>query len=412
MADIHPFPAILFRPEGGPDVTSLVTPPYDVIDSEMRNELLARNPHNVARLILPETPAGGDRYQEAGRLFQEWLGSGILQVLETPTLFMWEQEFNLDGTARTRRALVAKVTCEIYRPGAVMRHENTHESPKADRLKLFQATEAQFSQIFGIFQDDGGTAAHLAEAGLQEPLRTARGDDGHISRLFRIEDKATIRDLQARLRGCTITIADGHHRYESSVAYYQQNGRVGSTLMTLVPSNDPGLVVLPTHRTIALPVDTRDFSRALSDEYTIEEYTINDWQRYYQEAVDHTDRQIILAVVPSANQIFRIERAAKNESSSMSGEIAGDLGDIMELHDSILPRLKVTDSRDTATFGYFHSAADAVKSAEVNGRWAFLVRPTSVNSLIRASEYQEVMPPKSTYFFPKYLSGFISARLD
>lgn len=378
----------------------------------MHSKLLARNPHNVVRLILPEEPVGGDRYQEAGQQFREWLQAGILNVHESPALFMWEQEFSLDGITRTRRALVAKVTCESYSPGAVMRHEYTHDSPKVDRLKLFQATGAQFSQIFGIFEDDNGLATCLAETGQKEPLQTARGDDGHISRLFRIDSKETIREFQAHLRECTITIADGHHRYESSVAYYQKLGRVGSTLMTLVPSSDPGLVVLPTHRTVDLQVDDQTFSRTLSEKYTITIYPMNDWQRCYEEANGNPDRRIILAVAPPADKTFFIEKRGGENPLKTSGDLSQDLGDVTELHENILPRLKVTERKDTATFGYFHSAVDAVESARADGRWAFLVRPTSVDALIRATKYQEVMPPKSTYFFPKFLSGFVNARLD
>ncbi len=405
MAELHPFPAILYRPETGADVTPFVAPPYDVIDSTAEAVLRDRHPSNVVRLTLPEAPSGGDRYQEAARLFNDWQQSGVLQTLEKPALYLWEQEFNLGDTTYTRRALVAKVTCEPYRPGGVMRHEHTHAGPKADRLKLFQATGAQFSQIFGIFEGDEEFAARLSAAGNQEPLQTARGDDGHRSRLFGITDEETISALQAGLRDCTITIADGHHRYETSVAYYQDLGRTGSTLMTLVPSSDPGLVVLPTHRTVDFPIDGQAFCQALAGEFAIEAHPLENWPRLYREAADRPQQGIILAVSPAADRVLSIGWQDGDSSSR-------ELGDVVVLHERILPQLPAADSLDTATFGYFHDAEAAVEAAKATGRWAFLLRPTPVEALLKAAEHQVVMPPKSTYFYPKFMAGFINARLD
>ncbi|MBA7638980.1 MAG: DUF1015 family protein [Calditrichaeota bacterium] len=431
MAEIHPFPAILFRSESGSDVTSFVAPPYDVIDSTARAVLRDRHPCNVVRLTLPEAPSvptlgrdsgspvglrpegqvppGGDCYQEAARLFHEWLRSGVLQILETPALFMWEQEFSLGDATYTRRALVAKVTCEPYRPGGVMRHEHTHAGPRADRLRLFQATGAQFSQIFGIFEGDEDLAARLAEAGDQEPLQTARGDDGHLSRLFYITDEETIGALQASLQERTITIADGHHRYETSVAYYQELGRMGSTLMTLVSSSDPGLVVLPTHRTVGFPVDGQALCRALAGKFAVDIHPLESWPRLYQEATNDPDSGIILAVAPAAAQVFRIGWQDGNGSRAKPGR---ELGDVVALHERILPHLPGAGRLDTETFGYFHDAEEAVEAAKASGRWAFLLRPTPIEALLQAAEQQEVLPPKSTYFYPKFLAGFVNARLD
>ena len=391
-----------------------------MIDSTAEAILRDRHPSNVVRLTLPQAPSassgqalsGGNRYQEAARLFQEWLRSGVLRPLETPALYLWEQEFNLGDAAYSRRALVAKVTCEPYRPGGVMRHEHTHAGPKADRLKLFQATGAQFSQMFGIFEGDDELTARLAAVSEQEPLQTARGDDGHFSRLFGITDEETISALQAGLQGHTITIADGHHRYETSVAYYQELGRTGSTLMTLVPSSDPGLVVLPTHRTVGFTISDQAFHKALAGEFAVEVYPLENWPRLYREAAGNPDSGIILAVPPAADQVFHIGWQEGNSSAARPGKPDRELGDVVVLHEHILPRLPVAGCLDTATFGYFHYAEEAVEAARATGRWAFLLRPTPVEALLKAAEHQVVMPAKSTYFYPKFMAGFINARLD
>ncbi len=412
MAELHPFPAILYQPETGSDVTPFVAPPYDVIDSTAEAMLRDRHPSNVVRLILPQASPGGNPYQEAARLFNDWQQSGVLRTLEKPALYLWEQEFSIGDTAYTRRALVAKVTCEPYRPGGVMRHEHTHAGPKADRLKLFQATGAQFSQMFGIFEGDEELTARLAAVSEQEPLLTARGDDGHFSRLFGITDEENINALQAGLHERTITIADGHHRYETSVAYYQELGRTGSTLMTLVPSSDPGLVVLPTHRTVGLTIDDQAFHKALAGEFAVEVHSLENWPRLYREAAGNPDSGIILAVAPDADRVLSIGWQDGDSSATGSGKPDRELGDVVVLHEHILPRLPVAGCLDTATFGYFHDAEDAVEAARATGRWAFLLRPTPVEALLKAAEHQVVMPPKSTYFYPKFLAGFINAELD
>jgi len=412
LAELHPFPAILFRPDTGSDVTPFVAPPYDVIDSTAEAILRDRHPSNVVRLTLPETSSGGNRYQEAAQLFENWLQSGVLRLLETPALYLWEQEFSLGDTTYARRALIAKVTCGPYRPGGVMRHEYTHAGPKADRLKLFQATGAQFSQIFGIFEGDEELTAILAAAANQEPLQTASGDDGHHSRLFDITDEETISALQAGLRGHTITIADGHHRYETSVAYYQELGRTGSALMTLVPSSDAGLVVLPTHRAVSFPIDGQALCQALSGEFSVEVHPLENWPRLYQEAARNPESGTILAVAPAADQVFHIRWQEGTGSAAKPGKPRRELGDVVVLHERILPHLAAVDQLDTATFGYFHDAEAAVEAAKTTGQWAFLLRPTSIRALLQAAEHQEVLPPKSTYFYPKFLAGFINARLD
>ena len=185
MADIHPFQAILYRSEAGGDVTPYMAPPYDVIDPAGQVVLRERDPNNIIRLTLPEATPGGDPYQVAAGLFQDWQAVGMLYQAEKPAMYVWEQEFRYDGATYRRRALVVKVSCEPYRPGGVMRHEHTHAGPKADRLNLFKATGAQFSQIFGIFDDDGGKASELlSEVAAREVLQSAQGDDGHTSRLY------------------------------------------------------------------------------------------------------------------------------------------------------------------------------------------------------------------------------------
>jgi uncharacterized protein (DUF1015 family) len=410
MAKIHTLAAVLFHPETGGDVTQLVAPPYDVIPVEERRELLERSPHNIVRLILPEAGEGLDRYRQAARLYRHWRDQGILQADRHKGLYAWEQDFTINGQAFTRRALVAKVTCGPYQPGGVMRHELTHAGPKADRLALFEATGAQFSQMFGIFPDDAGDIRELLAAATRgEPCRTAGGDAGQVSRLYRISEPAVINQLKECLAGLTITMADGHHRYETTRTYYQRRGYSGAALMTLVPGGDPGLVVLPTHRVTTPPVEAVRLQESLADHFDVAAHDWSRWKQLYTQLQTNNSAPSILAVAPAEGLCFQIGWAKNNPVVKM----AASREEVAVLHEALLPLLEATTQRDEPReYSYHHEAEAAVREAVKQGQWAFLLRPMSVRSLLNVAEQQAVLPPKSTYFYPKFLSGFVNADLD
>ncbi|MCH8837165.1 MAG: DUF1015 domain-containing protein [Candidatus Marinimicrobia bacterium] len=410
MAIIHTLAAVLFRPEKAGDVTQFVAPPYDVIPVEGRKELLERSPHNIVRLILPEAGEGNDRYQQAARLYRRWRDKGILQVDRHKGLYIWEQEFTIDGQPFTRRALVAKVTCGPYQPGGVMRHELTQAGPKADRLALFEATDAQFSQMFGIFPDQGGDIRELlAEATQAEPCRTAGYDQGQVSRLYRIAEPAVIQSLKDALAGLTITMADGHHRYETTRTYYERRGYSGTALMTLVPGSDPGLAVLPTHRVTTAPVEAAKLQETLADHFEVAAYDWSRWQELYAQLRNNNSTSGIVAVAPAEKLCFQIGWAA----TSPAGEVAASRGEVAVLHETLLPQLEAaTQPGEPLVYNHHHQAEAAVREAADQGQWAFLLRPVSVQRLFDLADRQAVLPPKSTYFYPKFLSGFVNADLD
>lgn len=410
MAKIHTLAAVLFHPEAGGDVTQLVAPPYDVIPVEGRRELLARSPHNIVRLILPEAGEGLDRYRQAARLYRRWRDQGILQVDRHKGLYVWEHRFTINGQAFTRRALVAKVTCGAYQPGGVMRHELTREGPKADRLALFEATGAQFSQMFGIFPDDSGDIRKLLAAATQaEPCRTAGDDQGQVSRLYRISEPAVIQRLREDLAGLTITMADGHHRYETTRTYYQRRGYSGTALMTLVPGSDPGLAVLPTHRVTTPPVEAARLRESLADHFEVAAHDWARWKQLYAQLQTSDAGTSILAVAPAEGLCFQISWAKNNPAV----EVAAARGEVAVLHEALLPLLEAATQHDEPReYSYHHEAEAAVREAVEQGQWAFLLRPVSVQSLLDVAEQQAVLPSKSTYFYPKFLSGFVNADLD
>lgn len=412
MASIHPFKGIIYAPPASGDITPLIAPPYDVIDSGQREQLANRDPHNIVHLILPQAPGGSDIYASAAGQFNEWLSEEILTISDTPVMYVWEQEYNHDGDLFRRRALVTRVDCNPYQIGGVVGHERTHSGPKEDRLRLFKATAAQFSQVFSIFNDgDHRVTPVLAETTEKEPLLVARGDDGHASGLYLLDDKSVIASLQEMLAGKTILIADGHHRYETSLAYYQESGQSGATLMTLVPDSDPGLIVLPTHRVISLPVTAADFHSSLPRGFSAEIYDQAEWARLYAEAMDNPDQGLLTAVAPGEGLTLRIKWQLDTLPSVQDTSSPRLRSDAVILHEHLLGGIPVL-KHEAIKSTYIHEAGEAVQRAgEIDG-WTFLLRPTTTETLLKIAERGEILPPKSTYFFPKFLSGFINAYLD
>lgn len=397
MALIFPFKAILYRAPGDGDITPLVAPPYDVIGEADRAGYLDRNDHNVVRLILPE----GAHYRGAADLFTEWLSSGILAEDDRQAMYVWEQQFQYAGESYTRRALVCQVACGSYREGGVLRHEHTQAGPKADRLALYQATQAQFSQIFGVFRDaDGGVARVLAQASEGRLLRQAEAADGHHSRLYRITGAETLAFLQSALAGCSIVMADGHHRYETMGNYFEAAGAEGTALMTLVPDRDPGITILPTHRVADLQLAPAQLAGDLSTGYVVETHPAGRWPDLHRAQLDAAGPEL-LAVSRAHDTVLRLVPTAAGDDLAATGTVG-------LLHNDCLPRLNAAAPQK---FAYYRDAADAVEATATSGSWAFLLPPVTVDQLIAAVQGGAVFPSKSTYFFPKFLSGFINARI-
>ena len=237
----------------------VTAPPYDVIDPEQRERLLARSPHNVVAVDLPRDPSGGDPYAHAAATLRAWRDEGIVVADPEPALWALEQDYTgPDGERRTRHGLLARVRVEDYGRGRIRPHERTHPGPKEDRLRLTRATRANLSPIFSLYDGDAWSA--LAPELERAPLGELTDDDGTTHRLWRVGDGDAIAAAQEALRPAELLIADGHHRYETARAYAQEIGGEGPhrhTLMCLVSMSDPGLTIFPTHRLLTGLDDAR-----------------------------------------------------------------------------------------------------------------------------------------------------------
>src|SRR6476659_4649377 len=253
MAEVRALNALHYNLAAVSSLGDVTAPPYDVIDEGQRAELLARSPFNVVEMDLPRAPGGGDPYEHAAETLEAWTLDGVLAADREPAIWALTQEYSTpDGGRQTRHGFLVRVRVTDYGAGLVRPHERTQPGPKEDRLRLTRATRHNLSPIFALHPGD--VWQHL-EPGLEGgPWGDVTDADGTTHRVWRIEDPAIHEAIAAELERGELLIADGHHRYETSLAYQREVGPGGPAdyvLMALVSLEDPGLTVFPTHRLIS-----------------------------------------------------------------------------------------------------------------------------------------------------------------
>jgi uncharacterized protein (DUF1015 family) len=413
MADVQPMRALHYDRSAVGSLRDVVAPPYDVIDASQRAALVARSPFNVVAIDLPEGEP--DPYAAAGELLEQWQLQGVLVRDPEPALWAHTQDYTgPDGTRRTRRGFFARVRIEGYGPGRVRPHERTHPGPKEDRLRLTRATRANISPIFSLYSDPERAAWRALEPATEAPPWAEVSDEeGTVHRLWRVGDPEAIAAVQAATRDAELLIADGHHRYETMDAYAEEVGGEGDhryMLMCLVALEDPGLTVFPTHRLVsglderrraALEQElARDFAR---EEVPLEQLApppgdgplklgFIDGQRKRPLRLTLKDQAIADAALSGHSQAYRRLDTGVLEALLLKGALGLSDDDIAHFNGMFY-------ARDTA------EALAMVESGDYDA--AFLMRPTPVSQVREVAAAGENMPPKSTFFYPKLLTGLL-----
>ena len=355
MAVVKPFRALRYDETVAGPLETLVAPPYDVISPEQRAELMERSEHNVVRLTLP------DSEDEAARLLGAWQGEGAL-VADEPTVWIVSQDYvGPDGIARTRTGIAGSLKVEPYETGTVLPHERTHAGPKEGRLRLLRATGVQLEPIFLLY--DGAAPAGPPDRGPDLEVEGAR--------LWRAEDSQGIARAFADKQ---LLIADGHHRYETAVAYAAEEGTPASAqmLVVLVSTEDEGLEIFPTHRVFASGRRLEGGREPVEDpEAALRELCVSETQ------------------APAVIEVTR-EGAAivRGEAGGLDVQLVDTLG-----HEGI---------------SYTPDAAEALRRVrEGEAEVAYLMRPTRIEDVFAYARRGEVLPQKTTYFFPKLITGLL-----
>lgn len=429
MATIRPFRALHYNPATVGDLAAVIAPPYDVIDDAHWERLHARDPHNIVRLILNRD---ADRYSSAAQTLSAWWQERVLVQDERPAFYYYVQNFTLPELGSLeRRGLIAAVRLEPFGAGSIYPHERTFARIKEDRMRLVDACRTNLSPIFGVYAHhaDVGAAAEQVRAA-HSPTMDLTDEFGERHRVWRVDAPTTLQALTASLADAPVFIADGHHRYEVALAYRDRRHQMGDTnpdaphnfvLMYLAAMEDPGLVILPTHRVLrSIP------ERGMGARSELERYFSS--ERYPNTAAGLAELTAALEAPDAGPAVgTRIKGDNHLELLRVCDEavLAEKLADIhptvRRLGVTVLDALVLTqilgiDCTAAAQAGdlrYTHRAVEAVElvnRGEAAG--AFLMRPPSMREVEAVCLSGETMPQKSTYFYPKLLSGLVLHALD
>jgi uncharacterized protein (DUF1015 family) len=426
MADIRAFRAFRYDLGRVGALADVVAPPYDVIDPALQKRLYDQSPYNVIRLILNKEEAGDNentnRYTRAGRFLKDWTQDGILVQDSARSLYVYHQDFEVEGQRFTRKGFLARVRLEKFGQGKIYPHEETMSGPKADRLKLFHATGMNLSPVFGLYPDaEGAVQAELDRAVGRGLALEARDHLGVTSKLWPVSDQHATSAVTGLMGPKPIFIADGHHRYETGLRYLDDKTQAGEVrdaeapanfiLMMLVSMSDPGLAILPTHRLVSGLGDlTADQVQAALDGYFQVEKVGQGAQaaRDAWELIAADGGQKLLGFGTVADGQWLLARYVGPDS--VMAELAArhspawhGLG-VSLLHILVLGKLL----RGQPECRYVHLTSeviDAVSRREC--QVAVLVPPASMRHVEEIAGNLEKMPPKSTYFYPKLLSGLL-----
>ena len=408
MARIYPFHPLRYTGKAGA-LSNLVTQPYDKISPAMRSRYLGLSPYNLVRIILGER-AGSDSnndnvYTRARGYLDSWTSAGVLARDAEPGIFPYFQEFTVPDTGErlVRKGFIALGAVEEYAAGIVFRHEQTLSGPKKDRLELLRHTHAHFGQLFMLYPDKAGAIdALLDQTAASEPLAEVTDEYGAIHRVWKTTAAAIIQELMADKR---LLIADGHHRYETALAFHKENpGLAGAdrVMMTFVNMYSPGLRILATHRLVngIDPAAVPGYISAASRDFTISEIASTAVLQQAWEAAG--DRTFIGAAIGS--RLFQLDYGERGQL------------DVRVLHEKLLDKAfgigeqAVREERHLRYIRGLDAAVEAARTGEA--QVAFLLKPTSIDQVADTSFGGGVMPQKSTDFYPKLLSGLTIYRLE
>ena len=391
------------------DLTKVVAPPYDQISAETRDRLAAMSPHNIVRVTLPEDDPAVDKYVRAGQLLDAWVADGVWAADGEPAIYPYQQTYTGGGATVTRRGFIALGEVSDYKDGVVRPHERTHAGPKRDRLRLLEATRADVGVLFMLVSDPGGELLGLT-APRGEPCAEARDLKGELHRLWRITDPATIARAQALMAPRSVIIADGHHRYETAVEYARRHPGVSDKLMAFCALEAAGLTILANHRLVhGIPGFSLDtLARAAAPSFDIAPLA--------NPLASEPDNRAIGVVAADRALVFRLRDTAVDRLPWPRGTSpAWRHLAVSILHEALLkPWLGITDDLlDAGTHvDYTADRAEAVTLVRA-GRYqaAFLIAPTTAEELRTVVEGGELLPQKSTHFYPKLLDGLVFHRL-
>lgn len=444
MADIQAFRGLRYDLSKTGALSDVVAPPYDVISPEMQADLSKRNSHNIVRLILPsEQDLLGEQtvYESAASLLKEWVTDGVLRQDPVSTIYVYHQCFEFEGQSYERRGFLCRVKLEDFGEGTIYPHEETHSTAKEDRYQLMRQCHSNLSPIFGIYPDPENEAQAILEAAIEDRTPLVAVDENKVQhKLWQVKQVDAIAKAASILGTTSVYIADGHHCYETSCRIRDESrsdGSAGSsdyTMMMLISMNDPGLAVLPTHRLFRgmSPISSDQLRKQIESCFDVEtigtgaDLASDVWEEI-QMADDQTsfglycrqDDTWLLAKL-NVEGLERMEKVAPEQSDhwrSLGVSLLHKLLIEDLLGQAALPAPKYVHGIEEVVAGIVEGDASGRDATGQSGtgdpfELAALVMPANVEDVKVISEKGLRMPAKSTYFYPKLLSGLVINPLD
>jgi uncharacterized protein (DUF1015 family) len=429
MADIRAFRAHRYDLGRVGNLSDVIAPPYDVIDPALQQALYDRSPYNVIRLILSkEEPAdteSNNRYTRAAATLRDWQVEHVLAQDSARALYVYHQDFEAEGRCYTRKGFLARVRLEPFGKGRIYAHEQTMPGPKADRLKLFHATGMNLSPIFGLYPDPEGQVSRHLDAAVARALPLQATDHlGVVSKLWPVTDQHVVSTVTGLMGPQPVFIADGHHRYETGLRYLEERQAVGEVrddeaaanfiLMMLVSMSDPGLIILPTHRLVSgLPALTAEqLAKVVQDHFQVE--TVGRGEqgaRDTWELLEADGTQEVLGFGTVADGVWQ---TARLRSPDAMARLAAEHSPawrglaVSVLHVLVLDHLLPGKLGTKGEYKYVHLLREVTDSVAARQcQLAVLVPPAGMQHVEQIAGNLEKMPAKSTYFYPKLLSGLV-----
>ena len=414
MAKIYPFRSLRYALDKVP-IEKVVTQPYDKISKEMQERYYASHPNNIVRIVLgkaaPEDSATNNVYTRAANYLKEWRASGVLEQVSADAFFAYFQKFTAPGESETRvrKGFVGLGRLEDYQNKVVFPHERTLTGPKKDRLELLRHTRTHFEQIFMLYEDQERRIDHLLdEVSKEQPDIRVKDEYGVEHILWTLMEPKTIAIVQQHMEDKKLIIADGHHRYETALAYRDEmRGEMGSDRlpMTFFNMNSPGLTILPTHRVLS-NISSFD-AQGLFDKAA----------QFFDVKASPAEGGVTIGVA-TGSQLSFLHLKPTLDLESLLPDLSAKqrILDVVVLHRLVLEKcLGVTEDavKKESHIRYVRERDAAIKAVrEGKAQIAFLLNPTRLDQMRDIAYESHVMPQKSTDFYPKVLSGLSMYSLD
>jgi uncharacterized protein (DUF1015 family) len=415
LVDIRPFKAICYTEKAG-DPKNLITQPYDKIDPALQRKYYEKSAYNYCRLILPTE---NNRYETAQQRIQKWLSEGILSKDEAPAVFVSRQEFKLSGKTCTRTGLIAAMRLYSYGENTVFPHEVTYKEPKTDRLNMLRAVQKDLEPVFLIYSDpENVTVDFFAEITKTKPAIEVEDAFGVKHAIWRVTDPKRLELLRKAMENKKLVITDGHHRYESAIAYrderrknekWTEDSAFNFHMCYMVPVQDEGLVVLPTHRLLIECELTKEILQALNSYFTVSEIdvTVEALESFLKNHI--TEHSFVIYDGSKAYGLFLKDEYAASELVNSSCPKEACLLDVVILRDVVFKHImRVGELRMDENILYAESTRTALEKVDAGqAKLAFLVNSINPETVWQVAQKNWRLPEKSTDFYPKPVSGIM-----